>query len=359
MKPELPRILVTGALGYIGSHICTGFLRRGAQVLALDDLSGTDAAMTGVIAKAAGAAPQLCVANLRDGAGLRDIVAKFTPGLVVHCAAEKSIHRAATAPLMAYQQNITALLNLLQTMQVLRKPRMVFLSSAAVYGICPAGAVPERAPLIATSVYGRSKVMGEQILRDWTASDPEAGTIALRLFNVAGIAPDLWPGIRIWRERTDLISNVLRGLDSAERRMTVYGSDLPTADGSAERDFVDVRDVVHAVLAAERYLRDRTGFLAVNIASGQGRSVLDVIGSFERVAGRNLTLDRRPPRDGEVNQIIGITDRARAVLGWQPTRAFNETCASAWAAWQQARNGGADQSSPDTLVNGSPGRCLA
>ena len=319
-------ILVTGGAGFIGSHVVRALLEQGFEVIALDLLSNGHA-------PAALTQGRLVVGSTRDRALLRDVFAEHAVDAVIHCAGLIEVGASVEAPIATYAHNVGGTLALLEAMGDAQVRRLVFSSSAAVYGERQAGALSETSPLAPINPYGRSKAMVERVLEDAAASgDVEA--IALRYFNACGATPEVGLGERHEPE-THLIPLVLQVATGERPHIAIFGEDYPTPDGTCVRDYVHVKDLAAAHVAATRRLLGgavRAGFEAFNLGTGRGFSVREIVAAARRVTGRPIAARSAPRRGGDPAVLIADAGRAGEVLGWRPVHSELETILrDAWA----------------------------
>ena len=334
-----PPILVVGGCGYIGSHMVLALQDAGYPVAVLDNLSRG-------FADAVGDAP-LFVGDIRSAADLDSCFARFDASLVMHFAALAYVGESVTEPELYYQNNVAGTASLLAAMRRHGRTRLVFSSTCATYGEPRQLPIPETHSQWPINPYGRSKLMVEQILADYGAAYGFQ-SVSLRYFNAAGCDPLGRAGERHAPE-THLIPvvldealRVMRGGAAADSRLTVFGSDFPTPDGSCVRDYIHVADLCHAhLLAARRLLAGAVhGAEFYNLANGVGFSVLDVIATCRAVTGQPIHFTLAPRRPGDPATLVGDAARAGVALGWRPAhpdlRAIIET---AWRS--RVRSAGA------------------
>jgi UDP-glucose 4-epimerase len=328
-------VLLTGGAGYIGSHTAVELLADGWSVVVVDNLSNASEEALRRVRELAPGDLTLHVADLRDADALDAAFAARPVDAVIHFAGLKAVGESVAQPLRYYDNNVTGTVRLLEAMQRHGVRDLVFSSSATVYGDPDTVPVTEDAPLRTTNPYGRTKLVIEGLLADVAASEPGWRTIALRYFNPVGAHPSG----RIGEDPTGIPNNltpyVLQVAVGRRPHVRVFGSDYPTPDGTGVRDYIHVVDLAVGHLAALRALPKVDGYRAVNLGTGRGHSVLEVIAAAGRAVGRDIAheiVDRRP---GDVATTYADPALARELLGWEATRTLDDMCADGWR-WQSA-----------------------
>lgn len=321
-------VLVTGGAGYIGAHVVRLLQQRGTECVVVDDLS------TGAVERLGGAAlVRADVASPDAVPTLVEAMQEHRVEAVVHFAARKRVDESVARPAWYYQQNVTGLANVLMAAQEAGVDRLVFSSSAAVYGEPSGDAVDEGSPTQPVNPYGETKLVGEWLVRDAVAAGALRGALALRYFNVAGAG---------WDDLGDpavlnLVTMVLERLEQGSAPK-VFGTDYPTPDGSCVRDFVHVLDLADAHVAALDHLAGGVpGFDALNVGTGQGASVLEVVTTLQRLTGAEPSTELLDRRAGDPAAVVARVDRIRQVLGWEAKADLGQTLESAVRAWGYAR----------------------
>jgi UDP-glucose 4-epimerase len=302
------KVLVTGGAGYIGSHVVKMLGETGHEVLVYDDLStGHDwAVLHG----------ELIIGDLADKALLADTVAGFSPEAVMHFAAHIQVEESVRYPLMYYHNNTMNTLTLLEVLMAARVHNFIFSSTAAVYGIPVKVPVNEDAPLNPINPYGMSKVVVERVLQDLSFSS-DLRYISLRYFNVAGADPDGKIG-QAYKESTHLITRALKTAKGELSKLSVFGTDYPTPDGTCIRDYIHVNDLAEVHISALDYLMTHGHSRVFNCGYGHGYSVREIIRSAKAVTGINFIVDEAGRRPGDPPSIVADSTKARNELGWKP-----------------------------------------
>jgi UDP-glucose 4-epimerase len=321
------KILVTGGAGYIGSHMVKLLLERGARVTVLDDLS------TGHADAVRGA--QLVQGDIADAAATKRLLQKNAVEAVVHFAASSLVGESVADPLKYYRRNVGGTTALLEAMREASVRRLVFSSTAAVYGNPLRLPIDEAHPTQPVNPYGSSKLAIERMLAE-CSSAYGIGVVTLRYFNAAGADPSGELGERHDPE-THLIPLVLQAASGRRASISVFGNDWPTRDGTCVRDYIHVADLCDAHLRALERLARGTGCEVFNLGNGDGATVLEVIEAARRVTGKNIQALSAPRRPGDPPSLVADASKARRLLGWQPARAEIETIVR--DAWEFERRG--------------------
>jgi UDP-glucose 4-epimerase len=333
------RIIVTGGAGYIGSHTCVDLQLAGHELLVVDNLCNSDASSLDAVGKITGTRPVLVVADIRDKDRLDTCMRDFAPEAVIHFAALKAVGKSCEEPLRYYENNLAGTLELLAAMQRHGCRRIVFSSSATVYGAPERCPVDESAPLQAMSPYGRTKLMMEQVIGDLTQADPGFHAAVLRYFNPAGAHPSGLIGEFPRGTPNNLVPFVSQVAAGLRPGVSVFGNDFPTIDGTGVRDYIHVCDLASAHVAALGRLVSHPASFVVNVGTGRGYSVLEVIAAFERAAGRPIGWKFAPRRAGDVAECFADPSLANRLIGWKADLDLARMCEDAWR-WQQGLAGG-------------------
>jgi UDP-glucose 4-epimerase len=335
------KVLVTGGCGYIGSHTVVDLIKNGFEVISADNLSNADLKVLDGIEAITGKRVVNYTVDLCDhGATLQ--IFEENPGIkgVIHFAALKLVGESVERPILYFRNNLDSLLNILEGMQKYAVPNLIFSSSCSVYGNAHELPVTENTPLQeAESPYGRSKQMGEQIIRDVLPASPGMRSILLRYFNPAGAHETTLIGESPTNPATNLVPVITETAFGIRKEMTVFGDDYPTRDGSCIRDYIHVMDLAEAHTKALQYLmagRQSQSWDIFNLGIGEGVSVLEAVHAFEKVSGRALNYKIGPRRPGDVIAIYADKSKAESLLGWKPTRNIEAIMESAWK-WEKRR----------------------
>lgn len=327
-------ILVTGGAGYIGSHTLVELLNSGQQVLVLDNLSNASAASLARVAEITGKQPAFIEGDIRDAALLDTLFAEHKVSSVVHFAGLKAVGESVAQPLRYYDNNVNGTLVLVNAMQKAGVFKLVFSSSATVYG------EPQQMPITeqfavggTTNPYGTSKLMVEQILQDLAKSDDRWSIALLRYFNPVGAHSSGLIGEDpngIPNNLLPYISQVAVGRLSA---LSVFGDDYPTPDGTGVRDYIHVVDLAVGHLKALARIAEHSGVSVYNLGTGQGYSVLEMVKAFEQASGQPVPFNISPRRAGDIAECWADPAKALAELGWQAERGLEQMMIDAWR-WQ-------------------------
>ena len=333
----MPTVLLTGGTGYIGSHTCVELIGAGYRTVLLDNLCNSSPVVVDRIAKITGTRPAFVEGDVRDHPLLDRVFAEHAIDAVIHFAGLKAVGESVARPLDYYANNVCGTATLLQAMEARGVRRIVFSSSATVYGMATRMPLIESSPTAPVNPYGHSKLMVEQLLQDLAASDPRWRVLCLRYFNPVGAHES---GIIGEDPRTipnNLMPYVAQVAVGRLPRLRVFGNDYPTPDGTGIRDYIHVTDLACGHVAAlGRLMGDApVEHPAVNLGTGRGQSVLEVVRAFEAASARPIPYDIVGRREGDVAVSYADATLALRYLGWNAERGLDAMCADAWR-WQAA-----------------------
>ena len=327
-------ILVTGGTGYIGSHACVVLMQAGYEVVILDNLSNSRRDVVNRIANIVGRSPVFIEGDVRDTAVVSRLLRERSVSAAIHFAGLKAVGESVAQPLRYYDCNVGGAVALCAAMAEAGVKNLIFSSSATVYGDPAAVPIREDFPTGATNPYGRSKLMIEDVLADVHKSDASWRIARLRYFNPVGAHESGLIGEEPSGIPNNLMPYVAQVAEGRRERLSVYGNDYPTRDGTGIRDYIHVVDLAEGHLAALRYLEDKGGLLTVNLGTGRGCSVLEMVAAFEKASGCPIPyqiIDRRP---GDIAECWADPAAAQKLLGWRATRDVDAMCRDTWR-WQQ------------------------
>ena len=333
------KVLVTGGLGFIGSHTTVELQQAGHQVVIVDDCSNASEEVLEGIVAITGIRPEFVKMDLRDKHAVRDFFQNHSDlDGVIHFAASKAVGESVENPLLYYENNLCSLTYILQELTSRPAARFIFSSSCTVYGQADTLPITESAPVKpAESPYGNTKQVGETIIRDTCAAYSGFQAIALRYFNPIGAHPSAQIGELPLGVPQNLVPFITQTGAGIRAQLSVFGDDYPTEDGTCIRDYIHVVDLAKAhVVALERLFagKNNVNYEVFNVGTGTGSSVLEVIKSFERVSGKSLNYQIVGRRAGDVIAAYADTEKANTVLGWKAKSSLDDAMRSAWD-WEQ------------------------
>lgn len=327
-------ILLTGATGYIASHTWLALQAAGYRVVGVDNFSNSSPKVLERLTELSGQTPLFEKLDVCDGAALDAVFSEYQPAAVVHFAAYKAVGESTTKPLSYYRNNLDGLLTVCETMRRHDCKRIVFSSSATVYGQPKTLPLREDADLTAVNPYGATKLIGEGILRDLGAADPRWQTACLRYFNPVGAHESGRIGEDPRGIPNNLMPYVTQVAVGRRAKLSVFGDDYDTPDGTPLRDYIHVLDLASGHVAALEHLAAMEGGArAWNLGTGHGSSVLEVIAAFEKATGVKVPYTVGPRRSGDLTESFGDPTRAEAELGWKATRSIDDMLTDLWR-WQ-------------------------
>ena len=333
------KILVTGGLGFIGSHTVVALQEKGFEVVIIDNLSNSSLDVLAGITKITQKTPAFENIELRDKSQVKEFFEKYPDvDSVIHFAASKAVGESVENPLLYYENNLNTLTYLLQELQQKKQANFIFSSSCTVYGQADQLPITEDAPVKkAESPYGNTKQIGEEIIADTAKINENFKAISLRYFNPIGAHPSAEIGELPIGTPQNLVPFITQTAIGKRKELSVFGDDYPTEDGTCIRDYIHVMDLAQAhVVAMERLKenREKSNFEVFNLGTGKGSSVLEVINSFERSTGQKLPYKIVGRREGDIIAAYADTEKANKELGWKTKRHLDEALESAWE-WQK------------------------
>lgn len=327
-------ILVTGGAGYIGSHTCVELLKDGYDIVILDNFSNSKPESLIRMKELTGKDFKFYEANLLNHGGLEKVFIENQIDAVIHLAGLKAVGESVSIPLHYYYSNITGTLVLSKVMKEHGVKKLVFSSSAAVYGMPDQVPISEDFSLRATNPYGRTKLMIEEILRDLYVSDPSWSIALLRYFNPIGAHESG----RIGEDPNGIPNNLMPYITQVAvgklKELRVFGNDYPTVDGTGVRDYIHVMDLAQGHLKALKKVMTTSGVGAYNLGTGKGYSVLEIVSAFERASGIKIPYQIEARRFGDIATCYADPTKAKEELGWVAKRGIEEMCRDAWR-WQK------------------------
>ena len=336
------KVLVTGGAGYIGSHTVVLLHEAGYDVVVVDNLSNSKTESLNRVEKITGKKTKLYVTDLVDAVATDEIFAKERPDAVIHFAGLKAVGESVAIPLSYYRNNLVSTFNILDSMKKYGCKKIVFSSSATVYGVPKTVPIDETFPLSATNPYGRTKLMIEEILRDLYVSDNTFDIAILRYFNPIGAHESGLIGEDPKGIPNNLLPYVAQVAVGKRPMLSVFGNDYPTHDGTGVRDYIHVVDLARGHIKAIEKLCTNPGLVTYNLGTGNGYSVLDIVKAFEKASGATVPykiVDRRP---GDVAECYANPDKAREELGWVAEYGIEKMCSDSWRWQTQNPNGYGD-----------------
>lgn len=326
-------ILVTGGAGFIGSHTVVELMLAGYEVLIVDNFCNSKPSVLDRIERIAGRRPEFVKADIRDRQSLHVLFSSHRFDAVIHFAGLKAVGESVAQPLRYYDNNVHGSVVLFETMAEAGVKTVVFSSSATVYGVPHALPIREDFPLSATNPYGRNKLIIEEVLRDIAHADASWRIALLRYFNPVGAHTSGLIGEDPNGVPNNLMPYIAKVAEGTLAKLSIFGGDYPTHDGTGVRDYIHVVDLARGHIEALKTLQISPGVLTANLGTGQGYSVLDVVHAFEAESGRKVPyeiVDRRP---GDIAACYADPSLAWKLLGWQARHGLNEMCRDAWR-WQ-------------------------
>lgn len=328
------KILVTGGAGYIGSHTCVLLLNAGYDVVVVDNLSNSKEEAIKRVERITGKSLTFYKQDILDRDGLEKVFRTEKPDAVIHFAGLKAVGESVAIPLSYYHNNVTGTLILLETMSKFNCKKIVFSSSATVYGVPKSVPIKEDFPLSVTNPYGATKLITENILRDLYVSDKDWGIIILRYFNPIGAHESGLIGEDPKGIPNNLVPYVAQVAVGKREKLNVFGNDYKTKDGTGVRDYIHIVDLANGHLAALDKLKEGSGVYTFNLGTGKGYSVLDVVKAFEKACGKPIPYVIAPRRAGDIDECYADPTYAKNVLKWSAKFGIDKMCEDSWR-WQK------------------------
>ena len=333
------RILVTGGAGYIGSHTLLQLLKSRHEVCVYDNFSNSSPEALARVKQLTNADFDVLEGDIQDGDRLEQAFAETKPEAVIHFAGLKAVGESQEIPLEYYAQNVNGSIELLKVMSRHGCRRIVFSSSATVYGEARYLPFDEAHAVSPTNTYGRTKAFVEEIIRDWSFATPGASAVLLRYFNPVGADASGRIGEDPDGVPNNLAPFVAQVAGGRLKVLSVFGNDYDTRDGTGERDYIHVDDLARAHLAAIEFTANSVGCEAINVGTGHGTTVLELLRAFEKVSGRKVPYQIRPRRVGDVARSLAAVEKAHRLLNWKARLGIDDMCKSSWNWQQQNPNG--------------------
>ena len=329
-------VLVTGGAGYIGSHTVVELINAGHQVVVVDDLSNAKVEVMDRIRTITGVRPDFYQVDCGDKEKLREIFQAHTVDAVIHFAGFKAVGESVKMPMKYYRNNLDSTMTLMEVMEEFGCKQLVFSSSATVYGADNPHPYKEEMPAIqSASPYGWTKVMIERIIKDYVAANPEYSAVLLRYFNPIGAHDSGLLGDDPNGIPNNLMPYIGRVAAGKLEKLTIFGGDYDTPDGTCQRDYLHVVDLAIGHLKALEYAENNTGVEAINLGTGNGISVLELVNAFETANELKLPYVIGPRRSGDLPAFWADAQKAKELLGWEATRTVEEMCRSSWKFAQE------------------------
>jgi UDP-glucose 4-epimerase len=334
----MARILLTGGAGYIASHTAVALIERGHDIVLLDNFANAERDVPARVEKLTGKAILVVEADIRDVPAVIAAFKNFQTDAVIHFAALKAVGDSETDPILYYDMNIAGTIRLFQAMQEAAVGRLVFSSSATVYGQPDSSPILEDAPTRVNNIYGRTKLVMEDLIRDLARTGKLTAAANLRYFNPVGAHPSAMIGETPTGVPNNLMPYLTQVATGERPHLNVFGNDYETPDGTGVRDYIHVMDLARAHALAVEHILQNDVSLTVNLGTGRGTSVLELVHAFEAATGRNIPLKFAPRRPGDVASYYADPSMAARTFGWKAELDINDMCRDAWA-WQAKRAG--------------------
>lgn len=330
------KILVTGGAGYIGSHTCIALHQAGYDIVVYDNLSNSSQEAISRVSTIIGEPIEFIEGDIRDSERLQQVFEANVFFGVIHFAGLKAVGESVTKPLLYYNNNVSGTITLLEAMSDYNVKNFIFSSSATVYGDPDVLPIDENSPRSCTNPYGQSKLTVEHVLEDLMISDNKWNLITLRYFNPVGAHPSG----QIGEDPNDIPNNLMPYISQVAvgklAQLSIFGNDYPTVDGTGVRDFIHVTDLAQGHVAALNYLEQQSipvGFLPINLGTGRGSSVLELVKAFAQVSAQDIPYKFTERRAGDIASCYASADKAKLLLGWEARLSITDMCTDTWR-WQ-------------------------
>ncbi|MEC4724570.1 UDP-glucose 4-epimerase GalE [Shewanella sp. D64] len=327
------KVLVTGGMGYIGSHTCLALVNAGFEPIIYDNLSNSSTGVLQQLCRISNCKQAFVEGDIRDTHLLQQVMTQHACEAVIHFAALKAVGESTEYPLRYYDNNVAGSLSLLNAMEECGVRNIVFSSSATVYGDPDHIPINESHPIRATNPYGWTKVMVEQMLKDTCAAQPQWQAISLRYFNPVGAHESGLLGENPLGIPNNLMPFIAQVAVGKRAKLQVFGNDYPTTDGTGIRDYIHVMDLAEGHVRALQAKMGQTGFFAYNLGTGQGYSVLEIVNSFAEASGQSIPYEVSPRRNGDIPCSYADPALAQQALKWRASRSLQQMTADVWR-WQ-------------------------
>ena len=327
-------VLLTGGMGFIGSHTAVELINAGYDTVIVDDLSNSSEDVLDRIEKITGIRPVFYKCDCADKCAMENIFQNHNIDSIIHFAGFKAVGESVQKPLMYYRNNIDTALTVLELMEKHGVKHFVFSSSATVYGANATSPITENAPTGAcTNPYGQTKFMIEQILCDAAAASPDLSVVLLRYFNPIGAHESGLIGEKPNGIPNNLMPYITQVAAGIREKLSVFGNDYPTHDGTGVRDYIHVTDLAKGHVAALKYAKEHTGAESFNLGTGTGYSVLDIVSAFEKANGVIIPYEIAPRRSGDVATCFADPAKSEVLLNWRAEKTLEDMCRDSWR-WQ-------------------------
>ena len=333
------RVCITGGAGYIGSHILIKLLESGHDILVIDNFENSSPNCLKHVRTLSGAAFEVLEDDICNRVKLASSLSSFRPDVVIHCAGLKAVGEAQQQPLRYYQTNVEGSISLLQAMDEANCRRIIFSSSATVYGNPHYLPYDEAHPVAPVNVYGRTKAMVEDIISDWAMTGLGRSAALLRYFNPVGAHESGEIGEDPQGIPNNLVPYIADVAAGARSELAVFGNDYHTRDGTGVRDYLHIVDLADGHVAAMDYLNDHQGVEVFNLGTGSGLSVLEVVAAFRRASNKTVPYRIEPRREGDIAEFYANPEKANSVLGWKAVRSLEMMCGDVWRWRSKYPNG--------------------